>query len=193
MTWETISNLIHDEWMILSLLLLWSVAGLTIICERVYALWNVLAKSEVFKNHVIGASKAGICPRPRLLRNLERSLGRCLWPRPARICQDAQQDHRIRHVPADGRHRLVQALPVGTWNRGSSAPFVGLFGTVVGILKAFQSMSTAGTGASRFVSKESLPRWWRQPRACWSPSTPSSLQLLVLAGGRYRRRVQNIL
>ena len=50
MTWETILNLIHDEWMILLLLLLWSVAGVTIICERVYALWNVLAKSEVFKN-----------------------------------------------------------------------------------------------------------------------------------------------
>jgi biopolymer transport protein ExbB/TolQ len=36
---------------------------------------------------------------------------------------------------------------------GSSAPFVGLFGTVVGILKAFQSMSTAGTGGFKVVSQ----------------------------------------
>jgi biopolymer transport protein ExbB len=35
---------------------------------------------------------------------------------------------------------------------GSSAPFVGLFGTVVGILKAFQSMSVAGTGGFKVVS-----------------------------------------
>ena len=36
---------------------------------------------------------------------------------------------------------------------GSSAPFVGLFGTVVGILKAFQSMSVAGTGGFKVVSE----------------------------------------
>ena len=36
---------------------------------------------------------------------------------------------------------------------GSSAPFVGLFGTVVGILKAFQSMSQAGTGGFKVVSQ----------------------------------------
>jgi biopolymer transport protein ExbB len=36
---------------------------------------------------------------------------------------------------------------------GSSAPFVGLFGTVVGILKAFQSMSVAGTGGFKVVSQ----------------------------------------
>ena len=36
---------------------------------------------------------------------------------------------------------------------GSSAPFVGLFGTVVGILKAFQSMSRAGTGGFKVVSQ----------------------------------------
>src|SRR4029079_16809661 len=36
---------------------------------------------------------------------------------------------------------------------GSAAPFVGLFGTVVGILKAFQSMSVAGTGGFKVVSQ----------------------------------------
>lgn len=36
---------------------------------------------------------------------------------------------------------------------GSTAPFVGLFGTVVGILKAFQSMSVAGTGGFKVVSQ----------------------------------------
>ena len=35
----------------------------------------------------------------------------------------------------------------------TSAPFVGLFGTVVGILKAFQSMSVAGTGGFKVVSQ----------------------------------------
>ena len=59
MTWETIRNLIHDEWVILMLLLVWSVAGVAVICERIYALWGVLAKSEVFKNRVIEAVEKG--------------------------------------------------------------------------------------------------------------------------------------
>src|SRR5512137_206216 len=62
-TWETISNLIRDEWAILSLLLVWSIAGLTIICERVYSLWKVLPKSEVFKDQVIEAIEAGDLPK----------------------------------------------------------------------------------------------------------------------------------
>ena len=36
---------------------------------------------------------------------------------------------------------------------GSSAPFVGLFGTVVGILKAFQSIAIAGAGGFKVVSQ----------------------------------------
>ena len=59
MTWETIRNLIHDEWAILSLLLLWSVAGVAVICERIHALWRVLPKSEVFKNRVLEAVERG--------------------------------------------------------------------------------------------------------------------------------------
>src|SRR5258708_2489359 len=55
MTWETIRNLVRDEWVILSLLLAWSLAGLTVICERFYALWNILPRSETFKNRVVDA------------------------------------------------------------------------------------------------------------------------------------------
>jgi biopolymer transport protein ExbB/TolQ len=47
---------------------------------------------------------------------------------------------------------LRRGLPVLA-TVSSSAPFVGLFGTVVGILKAFQSMSVAGTGGFKVVSQ----------------------------------------
>jgi biopolymer transport protein ExbB/TolQ len=46
---------------------------------------------------------------------------------------------------------LRRGLPVLA-TVASSAPFVGLFGTVVGILKAFQSMAVAGTGGFKVVS-----------------------------------------
>src|SRR3954469_16978791 len=59
MTWETVLDLVRKEWFILSLLVFWSLAGLTIICERVYSLWNVLPKSEAFKARVLAALESG--------------------------------------------------------------------------------------------------------------------------------------
>lgn len=154
MSWETIRNLIHDEWAILSLLLLWSVAGLAVICERIYALWNVLPKSEVFKNRVIDAVSAGDLAKAGALCEtgsdpLGEVFGRGLrvYAKTPHKTTEAVNSQRI--VALASFRRYLWAL--GTV--GSSAPFVGLFGTVVGILKAFQSMSQAGTGGFKVVSQ----------------------------------------
>jgi len=154
MTWETIRNLIHDEWAILSLLLVWSIAGLAVICERIYALWRVLPKSEVFKNRVVEAvSNGDLAKAAALCETGSDPLGE-VFGRGLRVY--AKTPHKTteavnsqRTVALAGFRRYLWAL--GTV--GSSAPFVGLFGTVVGILKAFQSMSQAGTGGFKVVSQ----------------------------------------
>ena len=154
MTWETIRNLIHDEWVILVLLLVWSVAGVAVICERIYALWGALAKSEVFKNRVIEAVEKGDLAKATALCEtasdpLGEVFGRGLrvFARTPQKTTEAVNSQRM--VALAGFKRYLWAL--GTV--GSSAPFVGLFGTVVGILKAFQSMSQAGTGGFKVVSQ----------------------------------------
>ena len=154
MTWETIRNLIRDEWAILSLLLLWSIAGLAVICERTYALWGVLRKSEVFKNRVVDAVSAGDLAKAGALCEtgndpLGEVFGRGLrvYAKTPHKTTEAVNSQRI--VALSSFRRYLWAL--GTV--GSSAPFVGLFGTVVGILKAFQSMSQAGTGGFKVVSQ----------------------------------------
>jgi len=154
MSWETIRNLIHDEWAILVLLLVWSVAGVAVICERIYALWRVLAKSEVFKGRVIEAVEKGDLARATALCEtandpLGEVFGRGLrvFARTPQKTTEAVNSQRM--VALAGFRRYLWAL--GTV--GSSAPFVGLFGTVVGILKAFQSMSQAGTGGFKVVSQ----------------------------------------
>jgi biopolymer transport protein TolQ len=154
MSWETIRNLIHDEWVILLLLLVWSVAGVAVICERVYTLWGVLAKSERFKNRVIEAVEKGDLAKATALCEtssdpLGEIFGRGLrvYARTPQKTTEAVNSQRI--VALAGFKRYLWAL--GTV--GSSAPFVGLFGTVVGILKAFQSMSQAGTGGFKVVSQ----------------------------------------
>jgi biopolymer transport protein ExbB/TolQ len=154
MTWETIRNLIHDEWAILSLLLLWSVAGVAVICERIYSLWRVLPKSETFKNRVVEAVEKGdLAKAAALCETANDPLGE-VFGRGLRIYAKTPQKtteavNSQRTVAVAGFKRYLWAL--GTV--GSSAPFVGLFGTVVGILKAFQSMSQAGTGGFKVVSQ----------------------------------------
>jgi biopolymer transport protein TolQ len=154
MTWETIRNLIHDEWAILLLLLFWSVAGVAVICERIYALWGVLPKSETFKNRVIEAVEKGdLAKAAALCETANDPLGE-VFGRGLRVFaktpqKTAEAVNSQRTVALAGFRRYLWAL--GTV--GSSAPFVGLFGTVVGILKAFQSMSQAGTGGFKVVSQ----------------------------------------
>jgi biopolymer transport protein ExbB/TolQ len=154
MTWETIRNLLHDEWPILTLLLAWSIAGVAVICERFYALWGVLPKSETFKNRVVEAVEKGDLPKAAALCEtgndpLGEVFGRGLRVYGKTPQKTTEAVGSQRTVALAGFKRYLWAL--GTV--GSSAPFVGLFGTVVGILKAFQSMSTAGTGGFKVVSQ----------------------------------------
>ena len=154
MSWETIRNLVRDEWVILSLLLAWSLAGLTVICERFYALWNIIPKSETFKNRVLDALEHG---------DLGKAAALCeMFPVPlAEVFERGLQvyqktPNKTAEAVTSQRAAAVLQLKRYLWalgTVGSSAPFVGLFGTVVGILKAFQSMSVAGTGGFKVVSQ----------------------------------------
>ncbi len=62
---------------------------------------------------------------------------------------------------------------------GNNAPFIGLFGTVIGIIVAFKELGRTPRAASRWWGPAS-PRLWSPPRsACsspslrWSPTTSS--------------------
>ncbi len=153
-TWETITNLIRDEWAILSLLLVWSIAGLTIICERIYSLWKVLPKSEVFKDQVIEAIEAGDLPKAKALCETSKDPLAGVYGRGFKVF--AKTPHKTTEAVMSQRTVAIGSFKRYLWalgTVGSSAPFVGLFGTVVGILKAFQSMSVAGTGGFKVVSQ----------------------------------------
>jgi biopolymer transport protein ExbB len=58
-------------------------------------------------------------------------------------------------ILATSRHEMTSDLKRGLWvvgTIGSLAPYVGLFGTVVGIIKAFQSMAEHGAGGFEIVA-----------------------------------------
>ncbi|HEX3698482.1 MAG TPA: MotA/TolQ/ExbB proton channel family protein [Polyangia bacterium] len=154
MSWEMIRNLVRDEWVILSLLLLWSLAGLTVICERMYALWNIQPKSEAFKNRVVDALSAGDLGKAAALCEMSSVPLAEVFERGLQVFQ--KTPHKTTEAVTSQRAAAVLSFKRYLWalgTVGSSAPFVGLFGTVVGILKAFQSMSVAGTGGFKVVSQ----------------------------------------
>ena len=154
MSWETIRNLVRDEWVILSLLLAWSLAGLTVICERFYALWNIIPKSELFKNRVIDALEHGDISKAAALCEMAPVPLADVFERGLQVYQ--KTPNKTAEAVTSQRAAAVLQLKRYLWalgTVGSSAPFVGLFGTVVGILKAFQSMSVAGTGGFKVVSQ----------------------------------------
>src|SRR5215831_15604223 len=154
MSWETIRNLVRDEWLILSLLLAWSLAGLAVICERVYALWNIIPKSEAFKDRVIDAIARGDLGKAAAISEMSQVPLADVFERGLQVFQ--KTPHKTTEAVNSQRSATVLSLKRYLWalgTVGSSAPFVGLFGTVVGILKAFQSMSVAGTGGFKVVSQ----------------------------------------
>jgi len=154
MSWEMMRNLVRDEWLILSLLLAWSLAGLAVICERIYALWNLIPKSEAFKNRVIDALERGDIGKATALCEMSQVPLADVFERGLTVFQKTPE--KTTEAVTSQRTATVLSLKRYLWalgTVGSSAPFVGLFGTVVGILKAFQSMSVAGTGGFRVVSQ----------------------------------------
>jgi biopolymer transport protein ExbB len=153
MSWEMMRNLVRDEWVILSLLLGWSLAGLAVICERMYALWNVLPKSEAFKNRVVDALERNDLGKATALCEMSQVPLADVFERGLAVFQKTPE--KTTEAVTSQRTATVLSLKRYLWalgTVGSSAPFVGLFGTVVGILKAFQSMSVAGTGGFKVVS-----------------------------------------
>jgi len=148
-----IRNLVRDEWVILALLLAWSLAGLTVICERLYALWNIIPKSDAFKNRVLDALDSGDTGKAAALCEMSQVPLAEVFERGLQVYQKTPQ--KTAEAVTSQRGATVLSLKRYLWalgTVGSSAPFVGLFGTVVGILKTFQSMSVAGTGGFRVVS-----------------------------------------
>src|SRR6478672_8354848 len=154
MSWEMMRNLVRDEWLILSLLLAWSLAGLAVICELLYALWNIVPKSEAFTNRVVDALERGDIAKATALCEMSNVPIADVFERGLTVY--GRTPEKTTEAVTSQRNATVLSLKRYLWalgTVGSSAPFVGLFGTVVGILKAFQSMSVAGTGGFKVVSQ----------------------------------------
>jgi len=150
----SIIAMIMQGWYATYPLLLISVVCVTIIIERVWALWGIgehaVRKAESLVdplrqgkfNEALKQVESPRTPGERVFRDL---------------IAEAASSERSRLEDVDEERRFAELLQLRglIWvlaTSGASAPFIGLFGTVVGILAAFQSMAIMGTGGFSVVA-----------------------------------------
>jgi biopolymer transport protein ExbB len=136
-------------------LILMSVISLTVIFERLWALRNISSATVRITDSILEPARKGQrdlavaickqnsnCPASRIFLNvLERD--------------SAGRSEAAGGAATEAMFEETQKMRKHLWILGtvaSSAPFIGLLGTVVGIIKSFESMAVAGTGGFAVVA-----------------------------------------
>ncbi len=130
-----------------------SVLALVVAAERLIASWGVVSDARkladpVFKALLRGdvAQARALCERSRALVGDVFLAGFARQSQGGKDCEAAVERERL---------ALLIKLKSHLWllgTLGTISPFVGLFGTVVGIRSAFSAMAAAGTGGFAVVA-----------------------------------------
>ncbi len=132
-----------------------SIVMLAVVVERLWALRGAVSSAGALTATLVpllargdlgGAAEAvrthRRCPARRVFSDvLEAAPGA-----PLEALERVADERQFEEVEASGSYLWI----LGTI--GSSAPFIGLFGTVVGIMRAFHSMALVGTGGFGVVA-----------------------------------------
>lgn len=132
-----------------------SVVSVAVVIERLWTLKNIGSATLRLTDSVLEPIRKGQkelamailkqnahCPAARIFLNV---LGR---PEPAGL-------KSLNLFAAESMFEEAQRLRKNLWVLGtvaSSAPFIGLLGTVIGIIKSFESMAVEGTGGFTIVA-----------------------------------------
>ena len=150
---QTLLQLLRDGGLTVYPLALASVITLTILFERAWRYRGLASRTRAVTRETVES----------LVRrdvNAARSLCEKSETPIARIFLEAMRWKNIAIEDLDrvlltARQEAVTDLKRGLWvigTIGSLAPYVGLFGTVIGIIRAFQSMAAEGVGGFEVVA-----------------------------------------
>jgi biopolymer transport protein ExbB len=136
-------------------LIVMSVISLTIIFERLWSLKNIGSLTLRITESLLEPLKKG---QRDLAIAISRQNSHC--PAGRIFLSVLEKDPGARSdlantVASEAMFEETQKLRKHLWILGtvaSSAPFIGLLGTVVGIIKSFESMAVAGTGGFAVVA-----------------------------------------
>ncbi len=151
----SILDMIQQGWISTYPLIIFSIITTTIVFERAWSLRGIIAGTLQLAEAVRGPLENG-----DFAAALKAVHGQAATPA-GRIFGDVLGRHEsdsleyLSNLTEDKRFEEVEALKGPLWILGtvaSSAPFIGLFGTVVGIIKAFHSMALMGSGGFSVVA-----------------------------------------
>lgn len=136
-------------------LIIFSIVSVAVILERLWSLRNVAAATEQLADSILDSVKQG---------RKDLALALC-WQNPqtaaARIflavlsLNSADSLEKSAVFVNEAMFKEAQKLKKHLWILGtvaSSAPFIGLLGTVIGIIKSFENMAVVGTGGFTVVA-----------------------------------------
>ena len=150
---DSITTLIEHGGLTLYPLVLCSVIAVAVFLERVWAYRGALGATRTLTGRVLDSLED---------RDVRSARAACdLVPSPASpVFREAlglrrMTSERVAQVLDATRAQAVQRLKERLWilgTIGSMAPFIGLFGTVVGIIKSFRQMALTGSGGFTVVA-----------------------------------------
>ena len=151
----SVLDMIQTGWIATYPLLLFSVVTMSIILERAWSLRNLVSNSLSLATDICKPLERG-----DFKAALDKTQGQVATPA-GRIFSDVLARHQsdsmeyLSDLTEDKRFEELEALKGPLWVLGtvsSSAPFIGLFGTVIGIVKAFHNMAIMGSGGFSVVA-----------------------------------------
>jgi len=148
-------DLVQQGWIATYPLILCSVIMVALLGERILAFSGIASSTRKLTNLVVPPLTRGDFSAALSVCNKHRKSMQ------ARLYHSILAEERpanpidVSEKLEESRYEEVQDLKQNIWILGtiaSSAPFIGLFGTVVGIIKSFHNMSIAGTGGFSVVA-----------------------------------------
>jgi biopolymer transport protein ExbB len=148
-------QMIQQGWVTTYPLILFSIISLTVIGERLWALAGIVGHAAtltraMYADLVRGATGAAV----------EKAEQERKWPA-GRVFADVVRQSSVvpvellDQIGAERRFEEIDRLKRPLWILGTvaaSAPFIGLLGTVIGIIKSFHNMATLGSGGFAVVA-----------------------------------------
>jgi biopolymer transport protein ExbB len=147
-----LNAMLMQGWPVLSLLLIMSVLSVTVLVERQWALWDARLDAKRFITAIIRILREDSAVAAiRYCRSHRQPVAKVAAAVISKPGGREGRERVLRHAVQSQIRELEAGVPVlGTI--ASSAPFVGLFGTVIGIIRAFSDIASNAGGGPEVVA-----------------------------------------
>lgn len=136
-------------------LIVMSIVTITIIGERIWALRGLIPGTLQTAQSLVGKLQKGDFKAALATAQQEKGVPAGRMFRDVISQQEGESLEYLSEVIEDRRFEEIEALKGAIWVLGTvavSAPFIGLLGTVIGIIKSFHNMSVQGSGGFTVVA-----------------------------------------